>query len=123
MLEDDADLLQVTFAETSCDKNLDAYGEAHGQCGEHEIEEASHHGGAELVGAKMPEEGRVSKGNDGLRQIPQHDGIGDPPDFAVGDTRLDHGAKVRFLRYCERDEAIHFLLSLPTDSVELIKIQ
>ena len=94
MLEDHADLLQVAFAETSGDEDLNAHGEAHGQRGEHEIEQTGHHGGTQLDGAQMPQESRVGEGDDGLRQVSQHDGVGDAPDLSVGDGGF-HGAKVR----------------------------
>lgn len=94
MLEHHTDLLPIVFSKATGDEDLDANGEAPSQGGEHEIEKSCHHRSAELVGAQVPEESRVGESDDGLRQIAQHDGIGDSPNLTVGDARLDHGAKL-----------------------------
>lgn len=94
MLEHHADLPPIVFSEATGNEDLDANGEAPCQGGEHEIEEPRHHRSAELVGAQVPEESRVGESDDGLRQIAQHDGIGDTPNLTVGNARLDHGAKL-----------------------------
>ena len=94
MLEDHADLLEVALAETTRDEDLDADGKAHGQGGEHEIEQSRHHGGTQLVDAEMSQESRVGESDDGLRQVAQHDGRGDAPNLTVGDARWFHGAKL-----------------------------
>ena len=99
MLEDDTYLLVVTLAEASGDEDLDAHGESHGEGGEHIIEQPRHHGGTQLVGAEMSQKRRVGEGDDGLRQIAQHDGRGDSPNLTVGNACLSkksicHLAKV-----------------------------
>ena len=94
MLEDHADLFQVALAEAPCDEDLDAHGESHGQGGEHVIEEAGHHGGAQLDGAEMSQKSGVGEGDDSLREVTQHDGVGDAPYLSVGDGGF-HAAKVR----------------------------
>ena len=94
MLKHYANALVVALAVTPRDEDLDAHGKAHRQGGEDEIIQASHHGRAQFVGAKVTEEGGVGEGDDGLRKVTQHDGIRNAPDFAVGDARCSHAAKI-----------------------------
>ena len=90
MLKHHADALVVALAITPRDEDLDAHGKAHRQGGEDEIIQARHHGGTQLVGAEVTEESGVGEGDNGLRQVTQHDGVCNAPDFAVGDCRSSH---------------------------------
>ena len=83
MLKHHADALVVAFAVTPRDEDLNAYGKAHRQGGEDEVIQARHHRGAQLVGAEVAQERGVSKRDDGLRQVTQHDRISNAPDFTV----------------------------------------
>ena len=83
VLKHHADALVVALAKTSGDENLYAHGKAHRQGGEDEIIQARHHGATQLVGAEVTQESGVGEGNDGLRQVTQHDGVSDAPDFFV----------------------------------------
>ena len=94
MLKHHTDALVVALAEAPRDEDLDAHGKAHRQGSEDKIIQASHHRSAQLVGAKMPEESGIGEGDDGLRQVTQHDGVCDAPDFLVGDGGFNHAAKV-----------------------------
>ena len=98
MFEDHANFLEVALAETSGDEDLYAHGKTHGERGEHEIEQARHHGGAQLVGAEVSQKSRIGEGDDGLCQITQHDRRGDAPYFTVGDARWFHAAKLAIFR-------------------------
>ena len=95
MLENHANLPQIFLSEASGDEDLDTHSETHCQRGEHIVEQACHHRGTQLNGAQMPQKGRIGEGDDGLCQHAQHDGIGDAPDFAVGDRGFQHDAKIR----------------------------
>ena len=106
MLEHHADFLVVALAITPRDEDLDAHGKAHGQGGEDIIVQACHHGGAQLDGAKVTQESSVGKGDDGLRQVTQHNGVSNAPDFAVGDARFNHAAKLGILRDTLRVEIL-----------------
>ena len=83
MLEHHADALIVTLTVTPRNEDLDAHGKAHCQGGEDEVIQTRHHRGTQLVGAKMTKKSGVGEGDDGLRQVTQHDGICDAPDFLV----------------------------------------
>ena len=98
MLKHHADFLVVALAEASRDKDLNADGKSHRQGCEDEIIQACHHGGTQLNGAEVPQESGVGKGDDGLRQVPQHDGIGDAPDFAIGDGCLEHLIQLKMIK-------------------------
>ena len=97
MLKHHADFAKVTLAIPPSDENLYADGKAHRQGGEDEVIQARHHGGTQLDGAEMTQECGVGEGDDGLRQVTQHDGVRYAPDFAVGDARFNHAAKLRIL--------------------------
>ena len=95
MLKHHTDFAEVALAITPRNKDLYAHGKAHRQGGEDKIIQARHHGGTQLNGAEMTQESGVSKGDDGLRKVTQHDGISDAPNLAVGDARCSHAAKLR----------------------------
>jgi hypothetical protein len=94
MLKHHTDFIVVALAETPRNEDLDAHGKAHRQGGEDEIIQACHHGGAQFVGAEVTEKGRISKSDNGLRQVSQHDGVCYAPDFLVGDSRFNHVTKL-----------------------------
>ena len=96
MLKHHTDFAEVTLAIPPCNENLDAHGKAHRQRGEDEVIQARHHGGTQFVGAEVTQESGVSKGDDGLRKVAQHDGVSDAPDFPIGNSRFNHGAKILF---------------------------
>ena len=94
MLKHYTNALVIAFAVTPRNENLYAYGKAHRQGGENEIIQSRHHRGTQFISAKVTEKGSIGKGNDGLRQVTQHDGVRDAPNFAVGDARCSHAAKI-----------------------------
>ena len=94
MLKHHADFAEVALAVTSRDEDLYAYGKTHRQGGEDKIIQARHHGGAQLDGAKVTQESGVGEGDDGLRQVTQHDGVSDAPDLAVRYGGFNHAAKI-----------------------------
>ena len=83
MLEHHADFAEIALAETPRDEDLDAHGKAHRQGGEDEIIQPRHHRRTEFDGTKVSEESRVGEGDDGLRQVTQHDRICDAPDLFI----------------------------------------
>ena len=83
MLKHHADFAEITLTIPPRDENLNAHSKTHRQGGEDEVKQACHHGGTQLDGAKVTQESGVGEGNDGLRQVTQHDGISDAPDFTV----------------------------------------
>ena len=97
MLKHHTDFAEVALAVTPCNENLNANGKAHRQGREDEIIQARHHGGTQLDGAEVTQESGVGEGNDGLRQVAQHDGISDAPDFFVCNCGLNHVTKLAFL--------------------------
>ena len=94
MLKYHADFAEVALAVSPRDENLYADGKAHRQSGEDEIIQARHHGSTQLDGAEVTQEGRVGEGDDGLRQVTQHDGVSDAPDLFVGDGGFYHVTKL-----------------------------
>lgn len=88
------DAFVIALTITPSDENLDAHGKAHRQGGENEIIQSRHHGSTQLVGAKMTKESGISKGDDGLRKVAQHDGICDAPNLAVGNGGFNHVTKL-----------------------------
>ena len=94
MLKHHADFAEVALAVTPRDEDLYAYGKAHRQSGEDEVIQARHHGGAQLDGAEVTQESGVGEGDDGLRQVTQHDGVSDAPDLAVRYGGFNHAAKI-----------------------------
>ena len=97
MLKHHADTLVVALSETSCDEDLYAHGKTHRQSGEDEVIQARHHGATQLVGAEVTQKGCVGEGDDGLRQITQHDGVRNAPDFAIRYGGFYHAAKIMIL--------------------------
>ena len=83
MLKHHADTLVVALTVTPCNENLNAHGKAHRQGGEDKVIQACHHGSTQLVGAEVTQEGSIGKGDDGLRQVAQHDGVCNAPNFFV----------------------------------------
>ena len=83
MLKHDADFAEVALTITPRDENLNAHGKTHRQGGEDEVKQACHHGGTQLNSAEMPQESSVGKGDNGLCQVTQHDGVSNAPDFFV----------------------------------------
>ena len=114
MLKYHADFLQVALAETPRDKNLDANGKAHGQGSKNIVIQTRHHGGAQLDGTEMAKKSGIGKGDDGLRQITQHNRVGDAPNLAVGDARFNHAAKIKIswktfrIKICHRQPPMSF---------------
>ena len=96
MLKYHTDFAEVAFAIPPRDEDLNSYRKAHCQRGEDEVIQTCHHGGTQFVGAEVTQESGVSKGDDGLRKVAQHDGVSDAPDFPIGDCRFYHGAKILF---------------------------
>ena len=94
MLEHHADFAEVALAVTPCDEDLYAHGKTHRQGGEDEVIQARHHGGTQLDGAEVTQECGVGEGDDGLRQITQHDGVSDAPDLAVRNGSFNHATKL-----------------------------
>ena len=94
MLKHHPDAFVVSLAVTSGDKDLYTNGKAHCQGGEYEIIQTRHHGGTQLVGTEMAHKSSIGEGDDSLRQVTQHDGVRDAPDFAIGDGSLNHVTKV-----------------------------
>ena len=94
MLKHHADFAEVALAETPRYEDLDAHGKAHRQGGEDEIIQASHHRRAQFYCSEVTEEGRVGKGDDGLRKVAQHDRICDAPNLAVRNGGFNHAAKI-----------------------------
>ena len=90
VLKHHTDALVVALAVTPRDENLDAHGKAHRQGSEHEIIQTRHHRGTQLVGAEVTEESGVGEGDDGLRQVTQHNGVCDAPDFTIRDCCRFH---------------------------------
>jgi len=95
MLKHQADFAEVALAKSPRNKDLYAHGKAHRQGGEDEVIQSSHHGGTQLDGAKVTQKSGVSKGDNGLRKVAQHNGVSDAPNLAVGDARCSHAAKLR----------------------------
>ena len=98
MLKHHTDALVVALAEASRNENLNAHGKAHRQSREDEVIQACHHGTAQLVGAKVTQESGVSEGDDGLRQVTQHNGVRDAPDFLIRNGGFNHSAKIVIYR-------------------------
>ena len=90
MLKHHADALVVALPETPGDENLDAHGKAHRQSGEDEVIQARHHRGTQLIGAEVAQKRGVGKGDDGLRQVTQHDGVSNAPDFLICNSSFEH---------------------------------
>ena len=90
MLKHNTDFAEVVLAETPRDEYLYAHSKTHRQGGEDEIKQACHHGGTQLDGAKVTQECGVSKGDDGLRKITQHDGVRDTPNLSVRNGGFNH---------------------------------
>ncbi len=86
MLKHHADFAEVALAVTSRDEDLYADSKTHRQRGEDEVIQARHHGGTQLDGTKVTQESGIGKGDDGLRQVPQHNGVCDAPDFLIGNS-------------------------------------
>ena len=86
MLKHHTDALVVALAKTSSNEDLDAHGKAHRQGGEDKVIQARHHRGTQLIGAEVTQESSVGEGDDGLRQVPQHNGVCDAPDFFIGNS-------------------------------------
>lgn len=86
MLKHHADFAEVALAITPCDEDLDAHGKAHRQGGKDKVIQARHHRGTQLVGTKVTQESGIGEGDDGLRQVPQHNGVCDAPDFLIGNS-------------------------------------
>ena len=100
MLEHHSNLIEIALAVTPRDKDLYAHGKAHRQGGKDKIIQASHHGGTQLDGAEVPQESGVGEGDDGLRQVTQHDGVSDAPDLAVRNGSFNHAAKLGISWIC-----------------------
>ena len=94
MLKHHANALVVALAKTPCDENLNAYCKTHRQSGEDEIIQACHQGATQLIGTEVTQKGGVGEGDDGLRQVTQHDGVSYAPDFLVGDSGFYHVTKI-----------------------------
>ena len=90
VLKHHADALIVALAVSPSDENLNAHGKAHRQGGKDKVIQPRHHRGTQLVGTKVAEESSVGEGNDGLRQVTQHDGVCDAPDFTIRDCCRFH---------------------------------
>ena len=97
MLKHQADFAEVALAKSPRNKDLYAHGKAHRQGGEDEVIQSSHHGGTQLDGAKVTQKSGVSKGDNGLRKVSQHDGVSDAPDFFVCNGGFNHVTKIAFL--------------------------
>ena len=100
MLKHHADFAKVALAIPPRDENLYADGKAHRQGGEDEVIQARHHGGTQLDGAEVTQESGVGEGDDGLRQVTQHDGVSDAPDLAVRNGGFNHAAKLDISWIC-----------------------
>ena len=85
VLKHHADTFVVALTKASCDEDLYAHSKAHRQGGEDKVIQARHHRSAQLVSAEVAEESGIGKGDDGLRQVTQHNGVRDAPDFLIGD--------------------------------------
>jgi hypothetical protein len=90
MLKHHANLAEVALTIPPRDENLYADSKTHRQGGEDKIIQARHHGGTQFDGAKVTQECGVSKGDDGLRKITQHDGVRDTPDLSVRNGGFNH---------------------------------
>ena len=94
MLKYHANLAEVALTIPPRDEDLYADSKTHRQGGEDKVTQARHHGGAQLDGAEVTQESGVSKGDDGLRKITQHDGVRDTPDLSVRNGGFNHAAKL-----------------------------
>ena len=90
MLKHHADFAEVALTVTPRDEDLYANSKTHRQGGKNEVIQARHHGGTQLDGAEVTQESGVGEGDDGLRQVTQHDGVSDAPDLAVGNGGFNH---------------------------------
>ena len=99
MLKHHADALVVALAVTSRDENLYAHSKTHRQGGEDEVIQTRHHGSTQFIGAEVTEKSSVGEGDNGLRQVTQHDWVRDAPDFLIGDRGFNHAAKVRIISH------------------------
>ena len=90
MLKHHTNFAEVALTIAPRNENLYAHGKTHRQGGEDEVIQARHHRGTQLNGAEMPQESSVGKGDDGLRQVTQHDGVSNAPDFTVGYGGFQH---------------------------------
>ena len=97
VLKHHADFAEIALAITPRDEDLYADGKAHRQGGENEIIQARHHGGTQFDGAKVTQKSGVSKGDNCLRQVSQHDGVSNAPDFFVCNGGFNHVTKLAFL--------------------------
>ena len=114
MLKHHADFAEVALSVTPRDKDLYAHGKAHRQSGEDEVIQARHHGGTQLDGAEVTQESGVGEGDDGLRQVTQHDGVSDAPDLAIRYGGFNHAAKIKIslktfrIKDCHRQPPMSF---------------
>ena len=97
MLKHHTDFAEVALAVAPCDKDLNAHSKTHRQGGEDEIIQARHHGGTQLNGAEVTQESGIGEGDDGLRQVTQHDRVCDAPNFFVCNGGFNHVTKLAFL--------------------------
>ena len=94
MLKHHTDFAEVALAKSTRDENLYAHGKAHRQGGKDKVIQTRHHGGTQLDGAEVTQESGVGKGDNGLRQVAQHDGVRNTPDFLVCYSGFNHAAKL-----------------------------
>ena len=94
ILKHHADFAEVALTVTPRDENLYAHCKAHRQGGKDKVIQARHHGGTQLDGAEMTQKSGVCKGDDGLRQVTQHDGVSNTPDFLVCYSGFNHASKL-----------------------------
>jgi hypothetical protein len=97
MLKHNTDFAEVALTETPRDEYLYAHSKTHRQGGEDKIIQSRHHGGTQLDGAEVTQESGIGEGDDGLRQVTQHDGVSDTPDFFVCNGSFNHVTKLAFL--------------------------
>ena len=98
MLKHHTDTFVVALAETPRNENLYAHGKAHRQSGKDEVIQARHHGATQFVSTEMTQESGISEGDDGLRQVTQHNGVRDAPDFLIRNGGFNHSAKIVIYR-------------------------
>ena len=94
MLKHHANAFVVALTITPRDENLYSHGKTHRQSGKDKVIKACHHGATQLVGAEVAQEGSVGEGDDGLRQVTQHDGVRDAPNLAIRNGGFNHGTKL-----------------------------
>ena len=68
----------------------------------------------------MTQESGVGEGDDGLRQVTQHDGVSDAPDLAVGNGGFNHAAKLGISWICFAKKSFKNLFQNPTKHKPLI---